>query len=279
MENSEPEEEEVQTPEELWQVQDRYQKAVEYWDAQEPTYNGVLGGFGFVSDIDVRDSKQLLLKAMKGPLAQAESEGRRLTALDCGAGVGRVSEQLLLHHFHEVDVLEPSEHLLLAAEKNLTPEKLKALRCPAGHKAVNFYCVGLEQHQFVEARYDCIWVQWCLLYLTDVDTVTLLRKCVAGLTRDGLIFVKENIARESDFAVDHEDKSLTRSNAYMLRLFEQADMQVMYNLKQRGFPKELFEVRMYALRPRVRHGDTAPQPQPQQSEAPTQEGTATQMAS
>lgn len=40
-----------------------------------------------------------------------------------------------------------------AAEKNLTPEKLKALRCPAGHKAVNFYCVGLEQHQFVEARW------------------------------------------------------------------------------------------------------------------------------
>lgn len=29
-------------------------------------------------------------------------------ALDCGAGVGRVSEQLLLHHFQEVDLVEPS---------------------------------------------------------------------------------------------------------------------------------------------------------------------------
>lgn len=40
---------------------------VQYWDAQEPTYNGVLGGFGFVSDIDVRDSKQLLLKVRTQP--------------------------------------------------------------------------------------------------------------------------------------------------------------------------------------------------------------------
>ena len=29
-------------------------------------------------------------------------------AADCGAGVGRVSEQLLLHHFAEVDLVEPS---------------------------------------------------------------------------------------------------------------------------------------------------------------------------
>ncbi len=36
---------------------------------------------------------------------------------DCGAGVGRVTEQLLLHHFQEVDMLEPSRHLLTTAEE------------------------------------------------------------------------------------------------------------------------------------------------------------------
>jgi hypothetical protein len=35
---------------------------------------------------------------------------------DCGAGVGRVSEQLLLRCFHTVDLLEPSRHLLDAAQ-------------------------------------------------------------------------------------------------------------------------------------------------------------------
>lgn len=34
---------------------------------------------------------------------------------DCGAGVGRVSKELLLHVFQEVDLLEPSQHLLETA--------------------------------------------------------------------------------------------------------------------------------------------------------------------
>lgn len=57
-------------PDELWQqTQDTdgshgtwYQKAVSYWDQQEASYNGVLGGFGHVSEADVRDSKQLIEK-------------------------------------------------------------------------------------------------------------------------------------------------------------------------------------------------------------------------
>ncbi len=40
-----------------------YNKAVEYWDKQEASYDGVLGGFGHVSEVDVRDSEQFLKKA------------------------------------------------------------------------------------------------------------------------------------------------------------------------------------------------------------------------
>lgn len=65
----------------------------------------------------------------------------------------------------------------------------------------------------------------------------------------GIIFVKENICGDG-FVVDKDDNSLTRSNAYMLELFERANMRVMYNVKQKNFPKELYEVRMYVLRPR-----------------------------
>ncbi len=56
---------------ELWQQEagdeskrgEWYQKSVEYWDRQEASYNGVLGGYGYVSDVDVRDSRALLKKA------------------------------------------------------------------------------------------------------------------------------------------------------------------------------------------------------------------------
>lgn len=60
--------------------------------------------------------------------------------------------------------------------------------------------------------------------------------------------VKENICKEG-FVVDKDDNSLTRSNTYMLDLFNRAGMSVQFNIKQRNFPKELFEVRMYVLRP------------------------------
>lgn len=60
--------------------------------------------------------------------------------------------------------------------------------------------------------------------------------------------VKENVCK-AGFVVDKEDSSLTRSNAYMLELFARAGMRVLYNIKQKHFPRELFEVRMYVLRP------------------------------
>jgi protein N-terminal methyltransferase len=52
--------------------------------------------------------------------------------------------------------------------------------------------------------------------------------------------------------VDNDDNSLTRSHAYMTDLFDKAGLEVVLAEKQRNFPKELFEVRQYALRPRGR---------------------------
>lgn len=34
-----------------------------------------------------------------------------------------------------------------------------------------------------------------------------------------------------------DDSSLTRSNQYMLELFERSNLQLLYNVKQRNFPK------------------------------------------
>lgn len=244
---------EFSNPDELWQAEadadgghnNWYHKAVAYWDQQEASYDGVLGGFGHTSDLDVRDSRALLLKAMRVQLEAADKGERQLTAIDCGAGVGRVTEQLLRHHFHTVDLLEPSQHLLDTARTNLSAMAVPRPRGVAG----NFYCAGLQQHTFEPGRYDAIWIQWCMLYLTDVDFISLFHRAAAGLKPDGLIFVKENICKDG-FVVDKDDSSLTRSNAYMLQLFEQAGVQVLHNVKQRNWPRELFEVRMYVLKPR-----------------------------
>lgn len=66
--------EEYQDPEQLW-VKARgndgthkewYQGAVHYWDQQEASYDGVLGGFGYVSDYDITDSRALLQRVSEG---------------------------------------------------------------------------------------------------------------------------------------------------------------------------------------------------------------------
>ena len=81
---------------------------------------------------------------------------------DCGAGVGRVSQNLLLHHFQEVDVVEPSHHYLESARKALTGSSAQSW--PSQHKAVNFYEVGLEKWTPHSERQDipCVMTEWPL---------------------------------------------------------------------------------------------------------------------
>jgi protein N-terminal methyltransferase len=146
-----------------------------------------------------------------------------------------------------VDLVEPSKRLLDKAREAL--QKASA-SVPAHHRPGTFYCEGLQTFQPEPQRYHCIWVQWCLLYLTDDDVVGFLRRCRKGIQSGGVVFVKENVCANG-FVVDREDSSLTRSNAYFLGLFARADMSVTYNVKQRGMPDGLFQVRMWVLRPKT----------------------------
>lgn len=146
-----------------------YDHAVEYWDRQPATTDGVLGGFGHVSDADLRDSERLLNLALAEPLAAARRGERRLVTVDCGAGVGRVTKGLLLRHFATVDLLEPSRPLLDAAVRDLG-ERVAAGDYPKGHAVGRVLCAGLQDFDPPAedaGRYDCVWVQWCMLYLTD----------------------------------------------------------------------------------------------------------------
>lgn len=63
---------------------------------------------------------------------------------DCGAGVGRVSQQLLLHHFNTVDLLEPSKHLIDAAQKNIKAA-IASSSYPKGHALGLCLCQGLQE--------------------------------------------------------------------------------------------------------------------------------------
>ncbi|KAH6558711.1 hypothetical protein KP509_1Z049300 [Ceratopteris richardii] len=208
----------------------------------EASVNSVLGGYGQINEQDVTVSNEFLtevLSNMPGVFLQS----KHLVALDCAAGIGRVTEGVLLRHFHEVDLVEPVSHLLEAAKSNLG--KRSSSLSVLG-RAINFYCEPLQEFLPEANRYDVIWVQWCIMHLTDKDVVDFFKRAKAGLKSNGFFIVKENISKHG-IIIDKDDSSVTRSDAHFSALFEQAGLFLYKTKAQRGFPRELFPVKMYAL--------------------------------
>jgi len=98
---------------------------IEYWESQPASLNGVLGGFGTGSlpRIDALGSRQLLLQLfpelctvpspLKPPIVRERSV--RFRALDVGAGIGRVTRDVLLHLVQDVVLVEPVDKYIREA--------------------------------------------------------------------------------------------------------------------------------------------------------------------
>ncbi|CAA0832266.1 methyltransferases [Striga hermonthica] len=220
-----------------------YSEGVGYWESVEPTVNGVLGGYENVNKPDIEGSEGFLKSLLDEMFSGAGNGSRPLVALDCGSGIGRITKNLLIRYFNEVDLLEPVSHFLETARSNLSPENSMFTD---EHKAVNFFNVPLQEFTPELQRYDVIWIQWCIGHLSDDDFVSFFERAKGGLKPGGLFILKENIAR-SGFVLDKQDKSVTRSDSYFKRLFQKCGLHVYKMKDQKGLPDGLFAVKMYAL--------------------------------
>ncbi|KAA8500074.1 Alpha N-terminal protein methyltransferase 1 [Porphyridium purpureum] len=264
-----------------------YASSKEYWSRQEQSINGMLGGLGELHDTDVAGSLQFIrdvcaletadvrVRAVRTELlsrlsrrenaeiepttarsprshestcAALHGEQRQLIALDVGSGIGRVTRGLLMQVFDLVDMLESNPESLAHARELCKREgKLKQL----GEQM----CAGMEQlgvtheAQPGPAKYDAIWIQWCVIYLTDAHFVRFLQQCARSLKPGGAIWIKDNVVLRGGFVVDNSDSSITRTEAQMQRIFQQARLQVVLQRQQRDFPESIFPVMMYCLLP------------------------------
>lgn len=212
-----------------------YGDAQEFWKNISPTMDGMLGGHAYVSPVDIQGSTEFVSEFL-------EDNGGFLKndyALDCGAGIGRVTKHLLLPLFKKVDMVEQDQTFVDQAPTFLGEENSKRV----GER----FCSGLQDFTPEAKRYNLIWVQWVLLYLTDDDLVEFLQRCQAALLPNGLICLKENIATKRS-VTDQQDSSITRTDKRLKKLFTKAGFNVIKQDTQRGFPKGLFKVKMYALR-------------------------------
>ncbi|KAJ3670037.1 hypothetical protein LUZ60_010361 [Juncus effusus] len=229
--------------EEKGKLVDWYNKGISYWQGVEASVEGVLGGYGCVNDVDVKCSEAFLKTILP---VRFGKEKRRLVALDCGSGIGRVTKNLLLRHFNEVDLVEPVSHFLETARENLSQNSDNNMQEEESHKASNFFCIPLQEFTPETGRYDVIWIQWCIGHLTDQDFISFFKRAKAGLKPNGFFIVKENISR-TGFVLDKDDQSITRSDLYFRDLFEQCGLYIHSIRDQKEMPKELFAVKMYCL--------------------------------
>mmetsp|Transcript_7738 Transcript_7738/g.20479 ORF Transcript_7738/g.20479 Transcript_7738/m.20479 type:complete len:289 (-) Transcript_7738:641-1507(-) len=218
-----------------------YADAKKYWSNVPPTVDGMLGGLGSLSESDLSASRNFLAEAFGGSGAGGILRYDR--ALDVGAGIGRVTFGLLAPLFDKVDMLESDARYLEKAKSDAGRRGLSA-------KLGDQLCMGMEQFCRSPQKYDLIWIQWVVIYLTDADFVRFLTECQMSLRDGGAICIKDNTTK-GGFVLDNEDSSITRSDKHMKDIFQSVGLHVVKEADQPNFPSDLFPVRMYALRPAV----------------------------
>ncbi|KAF8859607.1 hypothetical protein BDZ45DRAFT_742177 [Acephala macrosclerotiorum] len=209
-----------------------HQDARDYWQSIDADANGMLGGFPYISKVDLQGSKNFLAKLGVG----GKSAGKLERVADCGAGIGRITEGLLLGLASTVDIVEPIAKF---------SEKLK------GKPGIGeIYNIGLESWS-PSTKYDLIWNQWCLGHLTDAQLNEYLKRCGKALKEGGLVVVKENLSTSGEDRFDELDSSVTRCDQKLRDIFKKAGMRIKKTEIQKGLPGKLYPVRIYALVPEV----------------------------
>ncbi|XP_068620924.1 alpha N-terminal protein methyltransferase 1-like [Battus philenor] len=213
-----------------------YELSLKYWADIPATVDGVLGGFGFISNADIEGSKLFL-----NSIFAINNAPNTNLAIDCGAGIGRITKHLLLPIFRQVDVIEPDEKFI---------NKVREFVGEDNKKVRKLYKISLQE--FVpKKKYDVIWNQWVLGYLTDEDLVLYLTRCRDALSDNGVIVVKENVTSSGITEKDDTDSSVTRPFKEFLKIFKKANLKRIKQCKQTNFPNGIYPVYMFALVPNV----------------------------
>ncbi|XP_054996838.1 N-terminal Xaa-Pro-Lys N-methyltransferase 1 [Sorex araneus] len=211
-----------------------YAKAKTYWQEVPPTVDGMLGGYGHISAIDISSSRKFLLRFLgEGPKRTGTS-----CALDCGAGIGRITKQLLLPFFEVVDMVDVTQDFLVKARSYLGEE---------GRRVRNYFCCGLQDFSPEPGAYDVIWIQWVIGHLTDQHLVEFLQRCQRGLRPNGLVVIKDNMAQEG-VILDDVDSSVCRDLQVVRGIIHRAGLRLVAQERQSNLPEEIYHVYSLAMR-------------------------------
>ncbi|KAF4549832.1 Alpha N-terminal protein methyltransferase-like protein [Elsinoe fawcettii] len=262
--------------------------ALAYWSSTPATVSGVLGGYPALSRTDLQGSANFLAKLRRGAkdggaLGYPKPSEKLRRVVDCGAGIGRISVGMLGKVALRVDVVEPVKSFCDVVRKEGREGGLKGRLGrvwevglegwkpfdeqgkPAGDDDAGKQVAKEVEQEGHEANgdentaqsipdtqmYDLIWNQWCVGQLTDKQLTEYLARSIIWLSAGGFIVVKENLSNHvlGQDIYDETDSSVTRTKEKFEKIFEEAGLSIIKTELQRGFPKELYPVRIWALAP------------------------------
>ncbi|CAD8065228.1 unnamed protein product [Paramecium sonneborni] len=191
----------------------------QFWAQQSITNSSMLGGYDQINNVDIQQSEQFLLRNIK----------QFNTILELGSGVGRISEQLFIKHFKEIHLVEREAKFI-----NESKRRLNQFNCL-------YYQMPVEQFE-PKNYFDCIWIQWISMYLTDSDFCNMLQKF-----KKYPIILKENVSTQ-DYQFDDEDASITRSEKIYEILIKKCGFKIVDEEFQQGLPTDIYKIKLYFLK-------------------------------
>ncbi|EUB54378.1 Methyltransferase-like protein [Echinococcus granulosus] len=238
----EVESEEVDTP------PDFYLKSAKYWSGVDATVNGMLGGLTQVHWPDIVGSRYILARFVPS---------LRECALDCGAGIGRITKHLLLPYFTTVDMVDMTGKFLDASSAYIGR--------PNADRVGNRFCCPLQDFTPPEGRYDIIWVQWVIGHLTLSASAKFLRRCAAALRpcdstatstatvpiRRSIIVLKDNVFSGAKSRFREVESSFVRTHDELLEVFRKAKLRVLLDERQTNMPSYIRPIYAFVLVPQA----------------------------
>ncbi|NXU72773.1 NTM1B methyltransferase, partial [Oreotrochilus melanogaster] len=209
-----------------------YARAKHFYREVPATEEGMMGDYIELSNIDVESSREFL-RNFVGGVGKADTN----RALDCGSGIGRISKHVLLPVFKSVELVDMMENFLAEVPNYLQGKE---------DRVEMYYCKGLQEFTPAQQRYDVIWIQWVSGYLTDKDLLKFLIRCQDGLKDNGVIILKDNVAREG-CVLDCLDSSVIRDLNILHSLIAMSGLTILREERQEGFPEQCVPVWMLAM--------------------------------
>lgn len=214
---------------------DIYDKIKNHWSSQPSSVESVLNGFGELNKPDIEFSNKLLERLINSNMINTEK------VLDCAAGVGRVSEYVLVNHFKQVDMFEQEEKFV-----NEAKQKFKN-----NSRVCSITCSSIQDYNFNNVKYDLIWMQWCLENISDSDLVIFMKKSYKALNEKGLIIVKENCLNKTakeKYHYTEDTLAKERRLSTYIKLFNKSGFKIIEKGINDNWPSEFYPLHYFILK-------------------------------